>query len=132
MTMTHVPTQPTANTVTWWEIPVEDLDKAQTFYAAVFGWTYTPFGDEYAGISAGDQMIGALSKSELASISQCIRIYVQVDDMEATFAKVEANGGAVKTPRTEIGGDMGWWGDFTDPQGRVIGLATDTPASSAA
>jgi uncharacterized protein len=119
----------TLNTVTWWEIPVQNLEKAKEFYTAVFDWTYTPFGEGYEGISAVESMIGGLSQTASSDeVGEGIRIYVQVDDMEAVFAKVEANGGATKTPRTEIGGDMGWWGNFTDPDGRIIGLATNNPA----
>jgi predicted enzyme related to lactoylglutathione lyase len=127
--MTETTTDPTINTVTWWEIPVQDLEKAKAFYTAVFDWGYTPFGEGYEGILAGERMIGGLSASEAEGVGEGIRIYVQVDDMEAVFAKVEANGGSTKTPRTEIGGDMGWWGNFTDPQGRIVGLATTNPAS---
>ena len=126
--MTDVAADPTLNTVTWWEIPVRSLEKAKTFYTAVFDWNYTPFGEGYEGILVGESMIGGLSESSEA-VGEGIRIYVQVDDMEAVFAKVESNGGAIKTPRTEIGGDMGWWGNFTDPDGRIIGLATSNPAT---
>lgn len=127
--MTDEVAAPSLNTVSWWEIPVQDLEKAKTFYTAVFDWGYTPFGKGYEGILAGETMIGGLSASESQDVAEGIRIYVQVDDMEAVFAKVEANGGATKTARTEIGGDMGWWGNFTDPEGRIIGLATDNAAT---
>lgn len=132
--MTDVTADPTLNTVTWWEIPVQDLEKAKAFYTAVFDWSYTPFGEGYAGILAGETMIGGLSEAgaetdRAESIGEGIRIYVHVDDMEAAFAKVEAAGGAIKTPRTEIGGDMGWWGNFTDAQGRIIGLSTNNAAA---
>jgi predicted enzyme related to lactoylglutathione lyase len=119
----------TVNTVTWWEIPVHDLEQAKRFYTAVFGWSYTSFGEGYEAILAAETMIGGLSTSDAQDVGDGIRIYVQVDDMEHALAKVEAGGGATKTPRTEIGGDMGWWANFTDPEGRVIGLATNNPAS---
>jgi len=128
MTMTDVTTDPTVNTVTWWEIPVQDLAKARAFYTAVFGWGYTSFGEGYDAILVGEQMIGALSESADGA-GEGIRIYVQVADMEDVFARVEANGGSIASPRTEIGGDMGWWGSFTDDQGRVIGVATNNPAA---
>jgi predicted enzyme related to lactoylglutathione lyase len=127
--MTDDVASPTLNTVTWWEIPVHDLDKAKSFYTAVFDWSYTPFGEGYEGILAGETMIGGLTTSDGEGVGEGIRIYVQVDDLEGTFAKVESNGGAIKTPRTEVGGDMGWWGNFSDPGGRIIGLATNNPAT---
>ncbi len=127
--MTETALDPTLGTVSWWEIPVPDLDKAKTFYTAVFGWSYTPFGEGYEGILAGETMIGGLTTSGGEDAGEGIRIYVNVDDIEATLATVESNGGAVKTPRTEVGGDMGWWANFTDPAGRIICIATNKAAS---
>jgi predicted enzyme related to lactoylglutathione lyase len=127
VTMTDI-AAPTLNTVTWWEIPVLDLEQAKTFYGAVFGWTFQPFGDGYAGIVADGAMIGGLSESGAEGIGEGVRIYVNVADLESVLTAVEANGGSTRTPRTEVGGDMGWWAHFTDPQGRVIGLCTDNAA----
>ncbi len=118
---------PGFNTVTWWEIPVQDLDKAKTFYAAVFGWTYQPFGEGYAGVFADGTMIGGLTATEAEEVAQGVQIYVNVADLEGVLDTIAANGGSVTTPRQEVGGDMGWWANFTDPQGRVIGLCTMTP-----
>ena len=115
------------NTVTWWEIPVGDLDKAQTFYGGVFGWTFTPFGDEYVAVLCDGAMIGGLSRAGADNSGEGVRIYVNVADMETILAGVEEHGGAVKTPRQEVGGDMGWWANFTDDQGRIIGLCTMAP-----
>lgn len=124
--MTETAAAPALNTVTWWEIPVRDLAAAQTFYGGVFGWTFEPFGDGYAAILADDTMIGGLSESG-ADDGEGVRIYVNVADMEATLRSVEKHGGTVRTPRQEVGGDMGWWCNFTDPDGRAIGLATSSP-----
>lgn len=117
------------NTVTWWEIPVKDLDKAQAFYGAVFGWTFQPFGEGYVGISAAGVMIGGLSTAGPENSGEGVRVYVNVADMEAVLETIEGHGGAVTTPRQEVGGDMGWWATFTDDQGRAIGLCTMTPAT---
>lgn len=75
-------------------------------------------------------MIGGLSESGGEDVSEGVRIYVNVSDLEGVLAVVSSNGGAVKTPRQEVGGDMGWWANFTDPQGRIIGLATSNPATA--
>jgi predicted enzyme related to lactoylglutathione lyase len=126
--MTESAQAPANNTVTWWEIPVQDLEKAKDFYTAVFGWSYQPFGEGYAGIFAGEAMIGGLSEAAGEDVVDGIRIYVQVEDIEHTLELVEKNGGSLKTPRTEVGGDMGWWANFTDAQGRLIGICTNNPA----
>lgn len=127
--MTDTAASTALNTVTWWEIPVADLGKAKEFYGAVFGWTFEPFGDGYAGASADGTMIGGLSETAAEDSGEGVRIYVNVADMEATLRAVEAHGGAVRTPRQEIGPDMGWWANFLDNQGRLIGLCTMSPAA---
>lgn len=127
--MTESVAAPAYNTVTWWEIPVQDLEKAKPFYAAVFGWTFQPFGEGYAGIFADGAMIGGLSEAAGADVADGVRLYVNVADIEATLESVAANGGAPGTPRTEVGGDMGWWATFTDSQGRLIGLASNNAAA---
>lgn len=119
----------TFNTVTWWEIPVQDIEKAKPFYGAVFGWTFEPFGEGYVGVFADGAMIGGLTETAGEEVAEGVRIYVNVADLEATIASAAANGGAEKTPRQEVGGDMGWWANVTDPQGRVIGLCTMLPST---
>ncbi len=127
--MTETPQEP-LNTVKWWELPVSDIAAAQTFYSAVFGWTYTSFGDDdsYAGITYDGQLIGGLYRADdVVGGDPTVRTYINVGDLEATFAAAEAAGGSVRTPRTEIGGDMGWWAELSDPDGRWIGLCTSSP-----
>ncbi|MGI8696217.1 MAG: hypothetical protein ACR2JQ_06145 [Mycobacteriales bacterium] len=41
---------------------VLDLAAAQAFYGTVFGWTFTPVGDDHVLITAGDEQIGAFGK----------------------------------------------------------------------
>jgi predicted enzyme related to lactoylglutathione lyase len=120
---------PPYNTVTWWEIPVQNLEKAQTFYGAVFGWAFQPFGEGYVGVLTDGALIGGLSESGGDEVGEGVRIYVNVADIEATLKAVEAAGGQLKTPRQEVGGDMGWWAHFIDSQGRLIGLSSMNPAS---
>jgi uncharacterized protein len=127
--MTEAPS--TANTVTWWEIPVSDIRAAQTFYRAVFGWEFTHFTDPdaYAGILVDGALVGGLFRAEQGTpLHPSVRLYVNVPDLEASLAAVEAAGGTVRVPRTEVGGDMGWWAEISDPDGRWLGLCTDHPA----
>lgn len=45
-----------------------------------------------------------------------------VDDISETLRQVEAAGGRIQTPRTDIGPDMGAFAAFTDPAGAEFGL----------
>ena len=126
-------TAPT-NTVTWWELPTQDLASAKAFYADVFGWTFVPFGgDAYAGITNGEELIGGLFQTDeppAEAGSTIIRVYVNVSDLEGVFDKATSAGGAIAVPRTEIGGDMGWWAAITSPTGEWLGLCTGSRAKS--
>jgi uncharacterized protein len=122
-------------TVTWWEIQVDDVAKAAAFYGTVFGWAFQyPMGDDYGLIMspAGD-MIGGLDGSSTeapAPEGRRTRIYVSVDDLESTLAKVASAGGTVRTERTLISEEFGYWADFTDPSGITVGLVTDQPPAA--
>lgn len=118
--------------VTWWEIPVPDLEKSKAFYGAVFGWTFQNFGGTYEMIHAEGEMIGALDATQQGSAGDGAALYFNVADMEDTLARVVASGGSVVTGRVEIGGGMGWSALFRDPDGFRIGLWTGTPAKEAA
>ncbi len=118
---------PQRPTVMWWEIPVTDVAKGKDFYGSVFGWTYTSMGDDenYAIITVDGDFIGGLFKAPPDTpTAPSVRIYVNVADLEATLQAVESAGGSVTKPRTEVGGDMGWWAEIADPDGRWLGLTT--------
>ena len=52
-----------------------------------------------------------------------VLIYIGTDDIEASLAKIQALGGKVVAPKTEIP-QTGWFAIFTDPTGNKIGLYT--------
>ncbi len=68
------------------------------------------------------------SKAPENELGNGIRITFGTDDLEAALERVTAAGGTVLNHRSEIGGGMGWWADFTDPAGRRVGFSTNNPA----
>lgn len=118
------------NTVTWWELPVSDVGAGKAFFTTVFGWTYVSFGDDenYVGVSTGTALVGGLYRAESIGAGDPVRVYVNVADLEGTLSAAEAAGGRVLTARTEVGGDMGWWAEIADPDGRRLGLCTGREA----
>ncbi len=120
-------TQDRLGTFTWTEIGVGDLDRATAFYAAVFGWQVEPFGEDYRIASAHGRQVAGLYRWQVP-LPDGVRVYVQVADLEATLARVEAAGGTVERARTAIAPEMGWWADFRDIDGTLLGLTTDQPA----
>ncbi len=113
-----------ANQVTHWEIMGADGAGLKDFYAGLFDWNLeaVPGFDEYYTVS-GDEVGGsggAVGKGPETGPTY-LMIYLGVDDINETLAKVEAAGGSTITPRTEIP-DTIIFAMFSDPAGNVVGL----------
>lgn len=52
-----------------------------------------------------------------------VSVYIGTDDIEATLAKIEANGGKTLMPKSEIP-QTGWFAFFQDPSGNNVALYT--------
>lgn len=116
------------NPVGWFEIPVTDMDRAQAFYEAVFNFqlkrmemgpnlmAWFPF-EEGAPQSTGTLVKGeAYTPSEDGTI-----VYFTATDFDETLERVEANGGKVIFPKTDIG-EHGWIAHVGDTEGNRIAI----------
>ena len=106
-----------------WEIPTTDPKKSKEFYSSLFGWKMQGWGptDDYTLFDVEGGVGGALMKVEKMP-EPCIRVYLEVDDIPAMLARIEAKGGKTAQPKTDIGGGMGFTGSFLDPCGCLVGL----------
>jgi predicted enzyme related to lactoylglutathione lyase len=75
------------------ELPVGDVGAARAFYASAFGLTFTDFGADYSCTMTGDTDIG-LNGDPAERTAQLLPV-IQVDDLEACEARVQAAGGAI-------------------------------------
>ncbi|HEX8388667.1 MAG TPA: VOC family protein [Sphingomonas sp.] len=75
------------------ELPVGDLEATQRFYEDALGWTFARYGPSYAATTTGDTDVGL--QADRAEASASMLPVIQVDDLEATLARVEAAGGEV-------------------------------------
>ena len=103
------------------EIPATDVSTSAAFYQAVFGWEPRLRGD---GKTAFDDSVGEVSGAWVTgrppSPTPGLLIYVMVDSVAETVAKVRAAGGDIVQ---EIGGDAPEiTARFRDPGGNVVGL----------
>jgi uncharacterized protein len=108
------------------EIAAKDTGRAQEFYKGMFGWQFqgmegpteyhmTQLGDDAgAGIFPGDP--GA------------IRVYFDVDDVNAGTARVKELGGKADDPQAVPG--MGWFSTAEDTEGNPIGLWQTDPSAA--
>jgi predicted enzyme related to lactoylglutathione lyase len=92
------------------------------FYAALFDWqidVHPPMEYGLVHTNAGEGIDGGIGPSQDGS--SATRFYVQVPDINATLAAVEAAGGKTVMPREVMPG-MVTLAMFADPQGNVVGL----------
>ena len=113
------------------ELPFDDADRANRFYADVFGWQSSMWdGPEeyYLQDTGGDAepygIGGALIGRQSAVNSGGTLVVIGVDDLDAYTAKVAAAGCDIVTPRTAVPG-VGWFVNFRDTEGNVVGMFTD-------
>ena len=121
-----------AGRVVHFEIPFDDGDRARGFYKEIFDWqlqtmpemggytlvTSGPSGDQ-GPTEPGFINGGMLTRQESATPGPVI--VVDVDDIDATLAKIGGLGGSTVTPKVPVG-DMGFAAYFKDLEGNVIGL----------
>lgn len=103
----------------------------------MWGWVYerafadTELGADYWIIMADGKGIGGLQRSADAQRPRAgVRLYLEVDDLEAALRRVETLGGHVERGRIELGGDDRWFGTALDPSGVSFGLWTRNPAAT--
>ena len=104
------------------EFPADDVERAKTFYANVFGWSFRAM-DELEGYflyTAGPGDLGGGIGIRGENAPQAARNYIAVDDVDAAISKVQENGGSVVVPKTDIG--IGWYAAVTDTEGNELGL----------
>jgi len=98
------------------ELPVADVAAAQSFYGAAFGWQMTGFGPTYACTLTGDVDVGL--QADPAERTRAPLIVIQVDDLEAAFADVQAAGGTISKPIFSFPGGRRF--HFRDPDGNEL------------
>lgn len=126
-----------ARGVVHFEIPADDQERAGRFYSAAFGWEVNPVRElsytiirttptDMKGVPSVPGSINGGMFQRNAVLSSPV-ITVDVADIDAALAKIEALGGATVSPRQDIGG-IGWAAYFRDTEGNVVGLWQDAAA----
>ena len=116
------------NTISIVEIPTTDFQRAVTFYQAVLGINIEE--SEMEGIkmglfpNAGESVfVQLINGGEYRPSADGTVVYFNGgDDLQRIADKVEANGGKIVVPKTEIGPDMGFFAIFVDTEGNKLGL----------
>lgn len=117
--------------ISWFEIPSTNLERAQKFYETIFGVQLITMDtpnlrmrmfplEDMMGVG------GAVVHSEgfhKPSSTDGPLIYLNGNpDVQKVLDKIEAAGGKILVPKTEISPDYGYMAVFTDTEGNRIGL----------
>ena len=124
------------NRVFYFEMPVEDFDRAIKFYETVFNWKITredrPSGPYYS-VKTGEKgepgINGSFFKKEEGwdKISNVISVH----DIDAIIKKIKRLGGEIVLPKTVING-VGYLAYFKDTEGNTFGMMQDDSNAKAA
>jgi uncharacterized protein len=118
------------NAIGWFDIYVEDMDRAVAFYENVLAQKLEKIGDptgetqmmSFAGDMQTYGAAGALVKSNHARPGMGgTMVYFSVEDCSVEQARVAAAGGSIVRPRFSIG-QFGWVTLCTDTEGNMFGL----------
>lgn len=110
-----------AGSIVHFEIAGEDPDSLSSFYTDLFGWAMTEGFPGYLFASTPDGSPDGAISSPPQGATKAMVVYFDVESIDDTLAAVEAAGGTVETPRTEIP-DTVVYARFVDPAGNVVGL----------
>ena len=120
---------------TYFDLTVADIGAARGFFEAVLGWRFErfPMPYEYYRIHAGapdepgiDGGMGGIADSPVCDGRPLTQLTTQVADLDATLAKVEAQGGRVVEAKMAIPG-IGWYATCAEPGGLLFGLIQPDP-----
>lgn len=119
-----------ANSLNWFEISVSDIGRAKKFYETIFGiemeesemmgmkMAFFPY-DPTSGKVGG----GLVQADMYTPSADGAKIYLNGNpDLNNALSKVEAAGGKVLMPKTQITPEIGYMAFFLDSEGNGMAL----------
>ena len=100
------------------ELPGTDIAATRSFYEQAFGWTMTQFAPTYVATMTGDTDVGI--QADQAERPAAPLPVIQVKDLEACLASVEASGGTILKPIRSFPGGRRF--HFSDPSGNELAV----------
>jgi predicted enzyme related to lactoylglutathione lyase len=116
--------------VVHFEVIGKDGEKLRDYYSELFGWEIDADNPANYGVvqreanlnADGAGIGGGVAAGPTPDYPGHVTFYVEVPDVEAALAKAESLGGARVFGPAEVPGTEVELGQFTDPEGHLIGL----------
>lgn len=118
----------TTNALNWFEIPMTDVQRAKTFYETIFDVTMEQMDMMDMNMlmfpSQAPHSGGALVKSNYHTPSdKGSIIYLNGNpDLQQVLDRIEAAGGKIIMPKTQISPEIGYMAFFMDSEGNAVAL----------
>jgi uncharacterized protein len=120
------------NAISWFEIPVSDIDRAQKFYEAIFDISMIPMDmpqlqmrmfpltDMKNGVGGSLNLSGGFYTP---SEDKGPLVYLNANpDVQIVLDRIEKAGGKIVVPKTQISPEYGFMAVFINSEGNRIAL----------
>jgi predicted enzyme related to lactoylglutathione lyase len=120
-----------SNSINWFEIPATDIERAKKFYETIFNIKMEPLqemmGMKMVGFpweAGSGKANGALVQSDMHTPSMHgVIIYLNANpSLQDVIDRIDAAGGEVLMPKTQISAEIGYMGFFKDSEGNKLAL----------
>lgn len=119
-------------TVSHFEIPARDMERAARFYREVFGWIVEPLpweghpyykvrGPVAEGRPGREGIDGGILPADQGVGHPLLMIHISGAGLADCLDRIVAAGGWIDQPATPVG-TMGFSARFRDPEGNLLGL----------
>lgn len=114
--------------INWFEIPAADFNRAAGFYKNVLKVPVEEtemFGTRMGFLPSGDNVVsGAIVQGEgYTPSAEGALLYLNGgEDLQPALDRVEANGGKILAPKTQISPEVGFFAIFLDTEGNKMAL----------
>jgi len=117
--------------ISWFEIPTADIDRAQKFYETIFDIKMIPLDNPHIQmrlfpLENMENVGGSIVFNKdfyKPSATEGALIYLNANpDVQIILDRIEAAGGQIAVPKTQISPEYGYMAIFIDSEGNRVGL----------
>lgn len=110
------------NRIDYVEIPVADLEAARDFLAAMFGWEFQQWGDDYVSFNDG-RLDGGLERASGRAPGRGVLLVFYSENLERDAARVQKLGATISKDIFDFPGGRRF--HFVDPAGLEYAIWSD-------
>jgi len=117
--------------ISWFEIPTNDIDRAQKFYETIFDMQMIPLDNPHIQMRLFpiENMMnvgGSITFNKefyKPSATDGVVVYLNANpDVQIVLDRIEAAGGKIIIPKTQISPEYGYMAMFIDSEGNRVGI----------